>query len=169
MTNQNGSSHKAANKPFNPLKILAFIINKAKAVKLCPILSTSWAGTVEVLAAKRKDRILTLQRQHLINSGDSNTQNQKGGYWKAGCFYRTLNRILAISRRNKIHFPLLPSTLCQTLVFTPAFKPSPTKSSLDQGTIRQVTGLFEVWDRVASNYAQLCIICVITQTMRNSA
>ncbi|HGG1084601.1 TPA: hypothetical protein ACJE3M_005752, partial [Klebsiella quasipneumoniae] len=48
------------NKPFNPLKILAFIINKAKAVKLCPILSTSWAGTVEVLAAKRKDRILTL-------------------------------------------------------------------------------------------------------------
>ncbi|HHZ6276367.1 TPA: hypothetical protein ACWK6B_004258, partial [Escherichia coli] len=108
-------------------------------------------------------------QQHLINSGDSNTQNQKGGYWKAGCFYRTLNRILARSRRNKIHFPLLPSTLCQTLVFTPAFKPSPAKSSLDQGTIRQVTGLFEVWDRVASNYAQLCIICVITQTMRNSA
>ena len=60
MTNQNGSSHKAANKPFNPLKILAFIIKKAKAVKLSPILSTSWAGTVEVLAAKRKDRILTL-------------------------------------------------------------------------------------------------------------
>ncbi|RWV43590.1 hypothetical protein EPU39_22500 [Escherichia coli] len=59
-TNQNGSSHKAANKPFNPLKILDFIIKKAKAVKLSPILSTSWAGTVEVLAAKRKDRILTL-------------------------------------------------------------------------------------------------------------
>ncbi|WP_143355528.1 hypothetical protein [Escherichia coli] len=55
-----GSSHKAANKPFNPLKILDFIIKKAKAVKLSPILSTSWAGTVEVLAAKRKDRILTL-------------------------------------------------------------------------------------------------------------
>ncbi|MDH8318754.1 hypothetical protein QIG98_27130, partial [Klebsiella pneumoniae] len=72
--------------------------------------------------------------------GGSNTQNKKrrvleGWYWKAGCFYQTLNRILARSRRNKIHFPLLPSTLCQTLVFTPDFKPSPAKSSLDQGSI----------------------------------
>jgi hypothetical protein len=42
------------------LKILIFIITKAKTVKLSPILSTFWAGTLGVLAAKRKDRILTL-------------------------------------------------------------------------------------------------------------
>lgn len=57
---QNGSSHKVANKTFNSLKTLAFIIKTTKTVKLNPILSTFWAGTVGVLAAKRKDRILTL-------------------------------------------------------------------------------------------------------------
>ena len=122
--------------PFNPLKILVFIIKIAKTVKLSPILSTFWAGTLEVLAAKRKDRILTLsatapdQLRRL-----QHPKLKKGGYWKAGCFYQTLNRILARSRRNKIHFPLLPSTLCQTLVFTLVFKPSSAKSSLDQGSI----------------------------------
>lgn len=60
MTNQNGSSHKVANKIFNSLKTLAFIIKTTKTVKLNPILSTFWAATVGVLAAKRKDRILTL-------------------------------------------------------------------------------------------------------------
>uniref|UniRef100_UPI0031F46E7D hypothetical protein n=1 Tax=Escherichia coli TaxID=562 RepID=UPI0031F46E7D len=55
-----GSSHNVSNKPFNSLKILVFIIAKAKTVKLSPILSTFWAGTVGVLAAKRKERILTL-------------------------------------------------------------------------------------------------------------
>ena len=60
MTNQNGSSHKVASKTFNLLKVLVFIIKQAKTVKLSPILSTFWAGTVGVLAAKRKERILTL-------------------------------------------------------------------------------------------------------------
>ncbi|AXS84362.1 hypothetical protein D0851_15860 [Marinobacter sp. Arc7-DN-1] len=54
------SSHKVANNPFNLLQILVFIITKAKTVKLIPILSNFWAGTVGVLAAKRKERILTL-------------------------------------------------------------------------------------------------------------
>ncbi|EFB9659619.1 hypothetical protein E5G80_19515, partial [Escherichia coli] len=49
-----------ANKPFNYLKVLVFIIKKAKTVKLIPILAIFWAGTAGVLAAKRKDRILTL-------------------------------------------------------------------------------------------------------------
>ena len=40
--------------------MLVFIINKAKTVKLIPILAIFWAGTAGVLAAKRKDRILTL-------------------------------------------------------------------------------------------------------------
>lgn len=42
------------------MKVLVFIINKAKTVKLIPILAIFWAGTAGVLAAKRKDRILTL-------------------------------------------------------------------------------------------------------------
>ncbi|MAE92608.1 MAG: hypothetical protein C9356_05145 [Oleiphilus sp.] len=42
------------------MKILAFIIKTTKTVKLSPTLSTFWAGTLGVLAAKRKDRILTL-------------------------------------------------------------------------------------------------------------
>ncbi|WP_261154775.1 hypothetical protein, partial [Serratia ficaria] len=55
-----GSSHKIENKSFNLLKILFFTISINKTVKLRQILSTFWAGTVGILVAKRKDKILTL-------------------------------------------------------------------------------------------------------------
>ncbi|RUO50253.1 hypothetical protein CWE21_03810 [Pseudidiomarina aquimaris] len=41
------------------MKLLDFIIKKSKIVKLSPILSTFWAGTLGVLATKRKGTILT--------------------------------------------------------------------------------------------------------------
>ena len=92
-------------------------MRELKTVKLTSILSTFGLVLWEYWLPSVKIESWHFQRQHLINSGGSNTQNQKG-YWKVACFYQPLNRFLARSRRNKIHFPLMPSTLCQNMVFT---------------------------------------------------
>ncbi|HBO92698.1 MAG TPA: hypothetical protein DD667_05420 [Gammaproteobacteria bacterium] len=126
------------------MKILTFIIMTTKTVKLSPILSTFWAGTLGVLAAKRKDRILTLSATAPDQLRRLQHPKSKRRVLEGWLFPPNIDRILARSRRNKIHFPILPSTLCQTLVFTPVFKPSPTKGTSDQGPIQQTAARFEV-------------------------
>lgn len=144
MTNQNGSSHTASNKPFNPLKILIFIITKAKTVKLSPILSTFWAGTLGVLAAKRKDRILTLSATAPDQIRRLQHPQSKRRVLEGWLFLPNNESHFSKISAKKIHFLLLPSTLCQTWVFTPVFKPSPINGTSDQGSIQQTTARFEV-------------------------